>query len=116
MLTEHPHITACTMDANSPEAATISAAWSGDVDLVYIDASHRYEPTVASFRRCGEEYGASFVVLDDITLNDEMSRFWAEVAARYGDEALDASALVPIREHGPLKPGFGVVRLQRSKR
>ena len=50
------------------------------IDLVYIDANHRYAPTLSYFDLClpkMSEYGV--IVLDDIHWSKEMWRAWTEI-------------------------------------
>lgn len=53
------------------------------IDLAYIDANHRYEPTLRYFEaikaKCHER---SLIVLDDIHWSKEMSQAWTEIKSR----------------------------------
>ena len=49
------------------------------------------------------------VILDDITLNEEMREFWSIIQLQYGSHAVNAVDVIPsIRRHR-LNPGFGVL-------
>ncbi|WP_245975161.1 O-methyltransferase [Deminuibacter soli] len=50
------------------------------VDLVFIDGNHRYEPTVRYFKELLQFAGAdSMIILDDIHWSEEMEQAWHEV-------------------------------------
>ncbi len=52
----------------------------GPPDLVYIDANHRFEPTLSYFETCIKEiHEKSVMVLDDIHWSREMSRAWGQI-------------------------------------
>jgi hypothetical protein len=112
---EHPVVKPFQCDANGEQAYRVCLHEFGGnkIDFAYIDTEHRFWPTVISAILYGEMLAADFMVLDDITLNDEMKEFWALIRQRYGDDnTIDASVLYPqIRMSGEPRPGFGVVRL-----
>ncbi len=75
----------------------------GPIDLFYIDSKHDYEHTAANLCIYGQALDPRFVILDDIHLNAEMERIWAELLELHGARAFDASDLV-------MRPsGFGVI-------
>ena len=82
------------------------------MDVAYIDAAHDFWPTLQSFLICSGALGAGIVVLDDITLNPEMSKLWRYLRRSYPDDTIDATDVHPeIRSGGSgISPGFGVVR------
>ena len=50
------------------------------VDLVYIDANHRYEPTVRYFEQCvAKTHQDSIIVIDDIYWSAEMQQAWQHI-------------------------------------
>jgi predicted O-methyltransferase YrrM len=116
MFSGHQTITPLMLNANSAEchAACLGVVGHAGVDLSYIDADHRLQPTLINFALYGILSKATFVVLDDITLTQEMATVWQMIKARFGDDAIDASAVHPeIRQSpGDHRPGFGVVRLR----
>jgi hypothetical protein len=114
---EHAVVKPFQCDANGEEAYRVCLREFGDnkIDFAYIDTAHKFWPTLQSFILYGEILAADFIVLDDITLNEEMNEFFALIRRRYGeDNTIDASVLYPqIRMAGEPRPGFGVVRLHR---
>lgn len=75
------------------------------IDLFYIDSLHEYVHTKKIFDLYRKRLKPRYVILDDIRLTEEMDRFWQEVTALFGDDALDVSEIV-----GRRKAGFGIVR------
>jgi len=117
LLADHSVIRAFTMDGNSEAAFDVCIREFGDpnVDLVYIDAEHRFWPTLLSFLVYGLSLSANFVIIDDIKLNTEMQNFWNLVQNKFGENAVDASSVIgdirPASPHDPPSgPGFGLVR------
>ena len=110
-LKDHPVIRAHTVDANSSEAIEICFEEFGEprVDLIYIDSNHTFWPTLLSFCIYKTVFSPTFVILDDITLIDEMQRFWNICLTRHAENAIDCSAVVP--EIAPSGKGFGIVRV-----
>lgn len=52
------------------------------LDLVFIDANHRYQPTINYFQDCLKEiHQNSVMVVDDIHWSTEMSKAWNEIKA-----------------------------------
>lgn len=52
----------------------------GAPDLVFIDANHRYTPTINYFETCVKEiHEKSVMVLDDIHWSWEMNKAWNEI-------------------------------------
>lgn len=50
------------------------------LDLVYFDANHRYEPTVRYFKWCKKHaHDTSCFILDDIHWSKEMDKAWKEI-------------------------------------
>lgn len=53
------------------------------VDLLYMDANHRYEPTLRYFQQALPKlHQKSLVVIDDIHWSAQMNRAWREITAR----------------------------------
>ena len=53
------------------------------VDLLYMDANHRYEPTLRYFEQSiSKLHPKSLVVLDDIHWSAEMNRAWREIMTK----------------------------------
>jgi hypothetical protein len=118
MLADHPVIRAFSMDANSEAAfnVCIDAFGEARIDLAFIDSAHRHWPTMVSFALYGLMMQPSFVLLDDITLNPEMEKFWTQVKDHFGADALDVAEVLPeIRPAWDTHPGLGVVRTGRQR-
>lgn len=113
-LRDHPTIEAYTVDANSQEAIDICLKQFGGpyVDLVFIDCEHRFSSTLGIFCLYTTIFSPDFVILDDITLNEEMQHFWGIIRHRYGEQnAIDCTDVIPeIRPQGATRPGFGLIR------
>jgi hypothetical protein len=74
------------------------------IDLLFIDSKHSYEHVTRNISIYGAEFRPRFIILDDIELDAEMKRAWAEIAGQYAEHAFDASALARR-----LDTGFGVL-------
>ncbi len=104
-------ITRLTGDANSN--AVIKAAalhFAGKpIDLLYIDADHRFAPTLTSLGLYCLLLRPRLVVLDDVLLNPQMRTLWDVLTAAYGASAINCADIVPaIRD--PMV-GFGLLKL-----
>jgi predicted O-methyltransferase YrrM len=54
---------------------------TGRIDLAFLDANHRYEPTLRYFSWLMPKlHTQSIVILDDIHYTDEMERAWKELS------------------------------------
>lgn len=52
------------------------------LDFVFFDANHRYQPTVDYFNQClGKAHNDSLFIFDDIHWSDDMERAWATIKA-----------------------------------
>ncbi len=52
----------------------------GSIDLLFMDANHRYQPTINYFSQCVSRcHAQSMVVVDDIYHSAEMNRAWEEI-------------------------------------
>ena len=50
------------------------------LDLVFFDANHRYEPTLAYFETClPKTHNDSLFIFDDIHWSNDMERAWAAI-------------------------------------
>lgn len=66
--------------ADSRKAMSLFPAECKQFDLIYLDSDHTYDVVAPEFRIYREMLAPGGVmVFDDITLNPEMRRFWAEV-------------------------------------
>lgn len=70
----------------------------GKVDLVFMDANHRYEPTLRYFNWIVQKvHERSVIIVDDIHYSAEMERAWKEMKAHhlvYGSADLYRSGLL----------------------
>lgn len=109
-LSGHPEIMKIQGDCRSRETIeTVLRRLSPPIDLLYIDTKHDFENTMASYAIYNSLFTPKHLAFDDITLNEEMRRFWRIMKARYGDRAVNAVEVVPaIRAH-PRNPGFGII-------
>jgi cephalosporin hydroxylase len=86
-------------------AEVIGALGGNKLDILYIDSVHNYEHTMKNV----EIYGAlnpDFIVFDDIKINAEMKRAWAELSESY--KAFDATVLCTRN------CGFGVLDMRKG--
>jgi hypothetical protein len=99
-------------DANTEEIIQRVIMSLGDepIDLLYIDADHRFLPTLTSFGVYSMLLRPRMIVMDDIVLNESMRAMWNVVRVAYGAEAIDCVEVIPkIRSSAC---GFGLVRLR----
>ncbi|GAA4459731.1 class I SAM-dependent methyltransferase [Nibrella saemangeumensis] len=67
---------------NLDETLTRQVAAVEQLDLVFFDANHRYEPTLRYFAAClPKAHNNSVFVFDDIHWSAEMEQAWAEIKA-----------------------------------
>lgn len=116
MFEGHSTIRAHTIDANSEAAFDVCVREFGEpkIDLAFIDTTHEFWTTLQSFMLYAEMIQCPLIVVDDITLNERMSRLWSLITLRYGStNTIDATEVHPeIRVGGGgTRPGFGVVRI-----
>lgn len=68
------------------------------VDIAFMDANHRYEPTMRYFNALLQKvHGRSVIIVDDIHYSPEMERAWMEMKAHklvYGSADLYRSGLL----------------------
>lgn len=71
------------IEGNLDKQLTQYLANSEKFDLAYIDANHRYHPTIAYYeellRRCHDD---SVIIIDDIHYSKEMEQAWNELSGR----------------------------------
>lgn len=76
------------------------------IDMLYVDDVHTYEHTSANIRAYATTLEPRFLVLDDIHLNDSMTKLWAELHEQFDhDRIYDATELTGRG----YDCGFGVV-------
>lgn len=64
------------------EMLTPTLASVGDIDLVFFDANHRYEPTIQYFTACLDHiHNDSVFIFDDIHWSVEMEKAWNSIKA-----------------------------------
>ena len=115
LLLNTPCITRIMANALTPVCISAVAKFFnyGTVDIIYIDADHQFLPTAAMFGIYQSILKPKLVIFDDITLYEDMKAFWEMLKLTYGNNAVDASLIVPaIRPPLPdgRSAGFGVVR------
>lgn len=103
-------------DANSARAihSIIEAIGNRSLDLLFVDTKHDFITTLISFSVYFALYNPRYIILDDITLNDEMNQFWQLMTRRFGPNAINAVDVVPAVRAHRLDPGFGVIVNQYS--
>jgi predicted O-methyltransferase YrrM len=70
------------IEGNLDETLSDNLKKNGQVDFVFFDGNHRYEPTMRYFRQClAKAHENSVFVLDDIYWSKEMERAWKEITA-----------------------------------
>jgi hypothetical protein len=116
MFRDHQVIKALELDSNSEMAfdACMQVFGWPKADLVFIDSTHDFWTTLLSFTIYTNVIRCPLVILDDITLNPQMSRLWNHLVSMYGlEHTIDATEVFPeIRTGGGgTRPGFGVVRI-----
>jgi len=113
-----------TGDANSGTIIEQTCEHFGNdpIDLLFIDADHRYAPTVAIFLIYTNLLKPCYAVLDDINLNHGMSGAWKRICRLFPGCAVNAAKIVPsVRPAEPVRegpdepekwsdPGIGIVR------
>lgn len=68
------------LTADSRKAKELLPADCQSIDLLYLDSDHSYDVVMPEFKIFSQMVPVGgVVVFDDITLNPEMRRFWAEV-------------------------------------
>lgn len=71
------------VEGNIDDTLTARLQYMNSIDLAYIDANHRFEPTLRYFEailsKCHEK---SLIVLDDIHWSKEMNEAWHDIKQR----------------------------------
>ncbi len=104
-------ISKLTGDAN--DEATIKqailCAGNAPIDLLYVDADHRFLPTITNLALYVLIMRPHFAIIDDILLNSEMRTMWDAVRAAYGPDAVNCVEVVSeIRDQNV---GFGLCKV-----
>lgn len=79
--------------------------FANGLDVVFVDGVHAYKNTKQYLKQV-RRLNPRFVVFDDIHLNEEMEKFWAEISPQY--DSYDCSE-ESRREEGC---GLGIIRLR----
>ncbi|QBQ54511.1 class I SAM-dependent methyltransferase [Nitrosococcus wardiae] len=81
------------------------------IDFLFIDADHKFVPTLFNYTIYSTLLRPKLVCLDDITLNPEMQQVWSyvQMSVPAGD-AVNVAEIIP--EVRPGKPGFGCVLMR----
>jgi cephalosporin hydroxylase len=113
-LRKTPGIVKLTGDANSESIIKriVLAARGKPIDLLYVDADHRFGATITNLGLYCFLLRPRFVIIDDILLNDEMRAMWNTIRSSYPRNAVNCVDIVPaIRSE---KVGFGLLKLPSS--
>jgi predicted O-methyltransferase YrrM len=82
------------------------------IDVLFVDSGHDYPTTVAHMGTFATLLQPRLILIDDIVLNEDMARFWADVRTLYGPRAVNACDIDPrVRT---CECGFGMVVLDQS--
>lgn len=84
------------------------------IDLLYVDADHKFLPTLEMVAIYAQLLKPQYVVLDDITLYDDMREMWRVLELCHPGEALDVTRILPEMNLNMPTPGqgFGIIRLR----
>lgn len=107
-----PRITKLTGDGNGSTAIKQAIAHFGGsaIDLLYVDADHRFTPTLTNIALYAFLLRPRFAIVDDIVLNPEMRNLWNAIRTVQGARAINCVDVVPeIR--APVV-GFGLLKLR----
>lgn len=103
---DHRVIKACQLNANTELAYNKSLKEFDTIDLLFIDSYHEYWTTFLSLQ-IYTSFMPSWVIIDDITLNDDMKKLWDKAVDRYGAKnCINATTVIP--EFRPMA-GFGII-------
>lgn len=111
VLRDHPEITRILGDAAaSATVAGVAKRFRPPIDLLFLDAVHTREHTLACFDGYTRSLNPRFVLVDDIYLNASMTQLWTELLTRFpAEQSFDATELV---QRG-FDCGFGVIEYRR---
>lgn len=107
-----PGVVGIIGDANSDEVVQRIVLEFGaePIDFLFIDADHRFMPTLASFGVFTSLLRPKYVALDDIVLSKSMRAMWNVLCASYRRDAVNCVDVEPgVR---PRSCGFGLIRLR----
>lgn len=107
-----PGLKKLVADANKQATIQeVTAFFAGEpVDLIYVDADHRFLPTMTNLGIYTLLLQPKLVVIDDIVLNDGMAALWDALRAAFGGAAVNCADIVP--EIRSPTCGFGLLRLR----
>lgn len=99
-------------DANSEPVIKQIIVALGDkpIDLLYIDAAHKFLPTMMNLGLYVLLLRPRLVVIDDIALNDSMRSLWSAICATLGAHAINCVDVVSAIRSPSV--GFGLLRLR----
>lgn len=105
---EASRITKLQGNANDSEIVARVQAMIERVDLLYVDAMHTANATLANFCIYGALFKPKLALFDDITLpGTNMSQFWRIMRGRYPENTINCAEVLP-ETRGPNKCGFGL--------
>jgi Methyltransferase domain len=107
-----PGVTKLVGDANDEAVLKKATLCFGDapVDLLYVDADHRFASTITNLGLYCLLLRPRFVLIDDILLNDEMRTLWSAMSGVYGANAANCAEIVSQIRSPDV--GFGLIRLR----
>src|SRR5262245_14096659 len=107
-----PGVTKLVGDANDEVTLKKTALCFDDapIDLLYIDANHRFSPTITNLGLYCLLLRPRLVVIDDIVLNDEMHTLWNAMSGAYGADAANCAEIES--EIRASDVGFGLIKLR----
>ena len=107
----HPIIRAHQSNANTQAAYEICKAEFGDkIDILFIDSFHEFWTSYLHVQIYVNALNPTLMLIDDITLNEDMRQLWDIIVKRYGDNnCVNASFIIP--NFRPIA-GFGIVRFE----
>lgn len=110
-----PHLTRITGNANREEIIQQAVLNFGKIpiDLMYIDADHRFIPTIMSLGIYNTLLRPQMIVVDGIMLYDTMKAMWNAMRVAYGSEAINCLDVVP--EIKPRSCGFALLRMRQTR-
>jgi hypothetical protein len=82
------------------------------IDFLFIDTKHTYQCTFNTFKHFNTKLMPTWIIFDDIALNEEMETAWSEISKQFGPENfINVATAVPQARRG--KAGFGLIRARQ---
>ncbi len=104
-----PRLKKLTGDANRPAIVKEAVlAVGAPIDLLYIDADHRFLPTLTNLGLYCLLLQPRYIIIDDILLNPEMRALWDILTVTFKSNAINCADVVP--EIRSSNVGFGLIQ------